>query len=614
MSATGAGGVQPSQMDLAYLSKYEIPEIMDDMMCGLMSEKPTDPLEFCIKFMTEEKAKRKWRLEPHATLSRTKKPVLVCILDGWGESTVKDEYNAVHSAKTPTYDKLMSVEGRARTVLAHGTAVGLPSKDDMGNSEVGHNALGSGQVVDQGAKLVDNSISSGALYESDGWKSITPSFESNTLHLISLLTKGGVHARFDQLISVLKGSVEKGAKKIRLHLLTDGRDVTDGTSTEYCEELMKELSTLNEGGADIQVASGGGRMYVTMDRYEADWSIVERGWAAHVLGEAPYYYKSFSEALKSLRAMEGKHSSDQFLHPFVIKGDDDKPVGTIEDGDAVAILNFRADRMIELSKAFEYSNEQFTGFDRKRVPKVNFVGMMQYDGDLKLPTKYLVDAPSISCVSGEYLCMNDVSTFVCSETQKFGHVTFFWNGNRSGYINSDLETYFEEPSDNCVFDEKPAMKAKEVTAAAIEAIKSGKYELIRLNYANPDMVGHTGNCPATVTACEVVDECLAEILAVVEEAGGRWLVTSDHGNADDMVQREKKTLAPQRDPATNELIACKSHTLAPVPVCIGGNIPDSLKFRPDTDFSSAPGLANITATYMNLLGFAAPSQYEQSLI
>eukprot|EP01059_Diplonema_ambulator_P007989 TRINITY_DN1750_c0_g1_i1.p1 TRINITY_DN1750_c0_g1~~TRINITY_DN1750_c0_g1_i1.p1 ORF type:complete len:603 (+),score=249.25 TRINITY_DN1750_c0_g1_i1:38-1846(+) len=596
-------------IDVAYLKQHGFPTIVDDMLNSVLAEKPSDPLSFCIEYLEELRRKQKWVLQPHPTIPKATKPVVVCILDGWGETTVKDEYNAVHTAKTPTYDRLMSTEGRARTVLAHGPAVGLPSEDDMGNSEVGHNALGSGQIVDQGAKLVDNAIQDGSIFRSDGWEHLKPCFEKNTLHLIGLLTKGGVHARMDQLLALISNAAAQGAKRIRLHLLTDGRDVVDGTSEEYTDELTEFCEKIKD--SDVQIASGGGRMHVTMDRYEADWAIVERGWKAHVLGEAPYKFPNMKEAVAAFKKLEGKQSSDQFFEPFVCVDADGKPKGTIEDGDSVCIFNFRADRMIQLSKAFEY--DDFSSFDRVRKPNVRFCGMMQYDGDLKLPSNYLVPAPSITNVSGEYLCANGVRTFAVSETQKFGHVTFFWNGNRSGYINGELETYFEEPSDKVVFDEKPDMKAREVTAIAMEAVKSGRYDMIRVNYANPDMVGHTGNLPATIQACETVDTCLGELLKEVEAVGGRWLVTADHGNADDMVQREKKTLAPQKD-ADGALIPCKSHTLAPVPVCIGGDIPPSLKFKPESAFSRPPGLANITATYINLLGLAAPGIYQDSLV
>jgi 2,3-bisphosphoglycerate-independent phosphoglycerate mutase len=236
--------------------------------------------------------------------------------------------------------------------------------------------------------------------------------------------------------------------------------------------------------------------------------------------------------------------------------------------------------------------------------------MMQYDGDLHLPANFLVAPPQINKVSGEYLARNGISTFACSETQKFGHVTFFWNGNRSGYFDAALETYVEIPSDKIVFNEKPAMKCAEITAAGIEALKTGKYKMVRINYANPDMVGHTGDLAATRTACETCDMSVKELIAAADAVNARWLITSDHGNADDMVQRDKKG-KPLKD-ENGKPLPLTSHTLAPVPVFIGGaGLPDNVVFR--TDLPKA-GLANITATAMNLLGFEAPAFYEASLL
>jgi len=310
-----------------------------------------------------------------------------------------------------------------------------------------------------------------------------------------------------------------------------------------------------------------------------------------------------------LRGDEAKPITDQWLPPFVIVDSDDKPVGTVQDGDAVVLFNFRADRMVEISKAFEY--EDFTAFDRKRFPKTRFVGMMQYDGDLKLPARFLVPPPAINGVSGEYLAKNDISTFACSETQKFGHVTFFWNGNRSGFFDEKLETYVEIPSDNIPFNEKPDMKAREITEAGKEALLSGKYRMVRINYANPDMVGHTGDLAAAISACKLVDECVADLLDTLNSVGGRFLLTADHGNADDMVQRHKKTNEALLDDAGKPL-ALTSHTLAPVPVAIGGaGLPEGIRFRQDLPNA---GLANITGTYINLLGYETPSHMEPSLI
>lgn len=534
---------------------------------------------------------------------------MVCIVDGYGENKFQDEFNAVAQADTPCFDKLRADTDRFRSVQAHGTAVGLPTDDDMGNSEVGHNALGSGQVVSQGASLVDIALENGSLFESDGFKYIQPAFESGTAHFIGLCSDGGVHSRLDQVYKLVSGCVERGLKRVRLHLLTDGRDVPDGSSVKFFGEVQEFLKGLSGKGVDAAIASGGGRMKVTMDRYEADWGIVERGWKAHVLGEAPDTFTDAVDAVKAQRAKSGdpeKPVSDQHLDPFVIVDGDGAPVGPVVDGDAVVIFNFRADRVVELSKALEY--DDFDAFDRKRRPDVKFAGIMQYDGDLKLPGNYLVPPPEISRVSGRYLCASGVRTFACSETQKFGHVTFFWNGNRSGYFDQKLETYIEIESDKVIFNEKPEMKAREITEAAKEALISGKFDMVRVNFANPDMVGHTGDLEASKVACACVDKCLKELLDVCSEVKGRWLVTSDHGNADDMVQRSKKG-----EPLFEEgrPVPLTSHTLAPVGVAVGGDdLPSSIKINHELN----AGLANITATYINLLGYEAPSHYEPSLL
>ena len=239
-----------------------------------------------------------------------------------------------------------------------------------------------------------------------------------------------------------------------------------------------------------------------------------------------------------------------------------------------------------------------------------YAGMMQYDGDLHLPTNYLVPPPLIERTSGEYFAKNGLRTFACSETQKFGHVTFFWNGNRSGYFDEALETFVQIPSDNCQFNEKPLMKAREITAAGKEAMISGKYDVVRVNYANPDMVGHTGDLAATIAACEECDACLKELLDLVDELGGVFLVTADHGNADDMVQRSKKKECLKD--ADGKPLPLTSHTLAPVPVAIGGpGLPASVELRDDLPEA---GLANITGTYINLMGYLAPDEMEPSLV
>ncbi|KAL5101989.1 hypothetical protein RYX36_006316 [Vicia faba] len=394
-----------------------------------------------------------------------------------------------------------------RLVRAHGKAVGLPTEDDMGNSEVGHNALGAGRIFAQGAKLVDLALESGKIFEGEGFNYIKESFVTGTLHLIGLLSDGGVHSRLDQVQLLLKGASERGLKRVRLHILTDGLDVLDGSSVAFVETLENDLAKLREKGVDAQIASGGGRMYVTMDCYENDWSVVKRGWDAQVLGEAPYKFKSALEAVKTLRA-EPK-ANDQYLPPFVIVDESGKSVGPIVDGDVVVTFNFRADRMTMLAKALEYEN--FDKFDRVRFPKIRYAGMLEYDGELKLPRKYLVSPPEIERTSGEYLVKNGIRTFACSETVKFGHVTFFWNGNRSGYFDEKLEEYVEIPSDSGItFNEKPIMKAVEIAEKAREAILSGKFDQIRVNLPNGDMVGHTGDIEATIVACKAADKAVKD--------------------------------------------------------------------------------------------------------
>ncbi|KDD73823.1 metalloenzyme superfamily protein, partial [Helicosporidium sp. ATCC 50920] len=403
----------------------------------------------------------------------------------------------------------------------------------------------------------------------------------------------------------------RGARRIRVHVLTDGRDVPDGSSVGFVRALEAVLAEVRGAGCDALIASGGGRMHVTMDRYEADWEIVRRGWRAHVLGEAEHLFESAGEALEALRAgPDGEVVSDQWLQPFVVvEAGTRRPVGTVEDGDAVVVFNFRADRVIEISKAFEYAH--FSGFDRERWPATRFAGLMQYDGDLKLPANYLVAPPAITGVSGEIMARHGLSTFACSETQKYGHVTFFWNGNRSGYFDESLETYVEIPSDKVPFNQLPLMKAREIAEAGKEALRSRKFDVVRVNFANPDMVGHTGDLAATIKAVEIVDLCVKELLDVVDELGGRFLLTSDHGNADDMVQRAKKTLKPLMD-EEGRAIPLTSHTLAPVPLAVGGKgLPDGAVFRDDLPDA---GLANVAATVFNLLGYEAPDHMQPSVL
>ncbi|MFH1412097.1 MAG: 2,3-bisphosphoglycerate-independent phosphoglycerate mutase, partial [Candidatus Omnitrophota bacterium] len=389
-----------------------------------------------------------------------KGPLLLIIMDGVGLGK-DDDSNALYVGRTPCLHGLF--KSKLFTSLnAHGTAVGLPSDEDMGNSEVGHNALGAGRVFDQGAKRVNRAILDGSIYTTEEWKSLTDQAgkKGRTFHFIGLLSDGNVHSNIEHLFSMVKKLSEEKVERVRVHILLDGRDVPERSALTYIkmtEEVLRNISS--EKGYDYRIASGGGRMVTTMDRYEADWSIVKRGWDAHVLGKG----RAFPSAEKAVQTYydEDPGMTDQYMDSFVIV-DDKGPVGTINDGDPVVFFNFRGDRAIEISRAFE--DKKFDKFDRERYPDVLYAGMMEYDGDMHVPKHYLVMPPEIDRTVSEYLVTEKVPMFAISETQKFGHVTYFWNGNKSGYINREFEEYVEIPSDKVQFDKAPKMKAPEITA------------------------------------------------------------------------------------------------------------------------------------------------------
>ncbi len=525
-----------------------------------------------------------------------KGPLLLMILDGVG---IGKEYegNAVYMAKTPVLDKLFKSE-LYTTLKAHGPAVGLPSDGDMGNSEVGHNAMGAGRVFAQGAKLVDISIKTGDIFKSDVWKKIVQRGKAGgAVHFIGLLSDGNVHSHIDQLFALVNECAKEGIEKVRVHPLLDGRDVGEKSALQYIRPLQALLDKISqEKGFDYVIASGGGRMVTTMDRYEADWSIVERGWNAHVHGKARAF-KSAEEAVQTMYD-EDPNITDQYLGQFVVVGEDGEPVGRIQDGDSVINFNFRGDRAIEISRAFTESD--FDKFDRGDVPQVFYAGMMEYDGDLHIPPNYLVNPPAIDRTVSEYLVAAGVKMFAISETQKFGHVTYFWNGNRSGYIDESLETYVEIESDKIAFDQAPKMKAEEITEKTIELLKTGEYRFGRLNFANGDMVGHTGVMEAAIEAMETVDACVGRLIQVVEELDGIAVVTADHGNSDEMWTEKNGVRTPKT-----------AHTLNPVPfVIIDKNYAGEYKMA---DIKGA-GLSNIAGTLLNLLGYENVADYDASLI
>ena len=546
------------------------------------------------------------KLEKSTKFEGVKGPVLTIVMDGVGIAA-DNGANAIAAAHTPTLDRLMK-DYPMVAIKAHGTAVGLPSDDDMGNSEVGHNALGSGQVFAQGAKLVSQSIETGKIFASETWQTLVGGVKANnsTLHFLGLFSDGNVHSHIDHLTALINKAKEEGVKKVRIHILLDGRDVGETSALDYVLPFEEYLNGLRSADFDVAIASGGGRMQITMDRYEANWAMVDAGWKTHVLGEG----RQFASAEEAINAYRAEYKViDQDLPPFVI-AKDGEPVGTINDGDSVIFFNFRGDRSIEISKAFE-SGADFDKFDRKRVPAVLYAGMLEYDGDLHIPSRYLVSPPEITNTMTEYLVSAGVKSLAISETQKYGHVTYFWNGNKSGKFSEELETYIEIPSDVVPFEERPWMKCAEITDKLIECLRSGEYKYLRVNFPNGDMVGHTGSFLATECSMEALDLQLARILKVVDELQGVALITADHGNADEMYEIDKKTGAPKAN-KDGSFKAKTSHTLNPVPFIVYDNFyaeKYTLK-QSRTDF----GLSNVAATTVNMLGFEAPGIWDDSMI
>ncbi|HCG35556.1 MAG TPA: 2,3-bisphosphoglycerate-independent phosphoglycerate mutase [Clostridiales bacterium] len=531
-------------------------------------------------------------------------PVVTIVMDGVGIGKA-NEANAVLAARTPTLDKLFQTYPMV-AINAHGTAVGLPSDDDMGNSEVGHNALGAGQVFAQGAKLVAASIESGKMFASDTWKRLAGNCVggTHTLHFIGLFSDGNVHSNISHLKAMLTQAKKENVNNVRIHILIDGRDVGERSALEYVEPFEVFLSELRDNHFDVKIASGGGRMQITMDRYEANWNMVKKGWDIHVRGEG----RGFCSAKKAIETYRQEYNCiDQDLPGFVIVDDGEQPVGKIENGDSVIFYNFRGDRAIEISRAFE--EENFTAFDRGNRPHVLYAGMLEYDGDLKIPSRYLVSPPEITNTMGKFLADRKIHQFALSETQKYGHVTYFWNGNRSGKFSEEYETYLEVPSDVVPFEQRPWMKCAEITDKLIEAIRSRQYQYIRVNFPNGDMVGHTGDFEATVISMEALDLCLARILPVVDEVKGVAIITADHGNADEMYEINKKTGAVKCD-SDGVKKSKTSHTLNQVPMVFYDRFYQDAYTVKNGQF----GLSNHAATVVNLLGYEAPDMWDESVI
>jgi len=534
-------------------------------------------------------------------------PLVLIIMDGIGIGK-EDNNNAFYLANTPFLDKIKQdcMKMNLYTELkAHGTAVGLPSDEEMGNSEVGHNAFGAGNIVKQRALLAKEAIENMTLFKSHKWLKLINHINNNnrTLHLIGLLSDGYVHSHISHLFGLLYGLLNSNIKKVRIHTLFDGRDVPPQSATLYIEELKKVLDNIMEAGEfDYKIASGGGRMRVTMDRYNSDWNVVRRGWEAHVCGIPEKFpgYKGYfftaREAVSQARIID-PNITDQYLPSFVVVNESQFPIGKMEDGDAVIYFNFRGDRAIQISRAFD--EEDFSEFEKKCNPQVEYYGLLQYDDKLMIPKNYFIDPPKIYNTISDYLAAEGIRQFAIAETHKYGHITYFWRGNRDIKIKGeDCVEIKSDPSE--IIESQPEMKAFEVKKQLESAIISGNYKFLRVNFANGDMVGHTGNIEAAIIAAETVDSCVKDIVEMVNELGGITIITADHGNIDEM--KQYKT----------------AHTLNPVMFAIVDSgyydmyhITNKYKIN---ESLQEPALGNVAATILNLLGYEKPERYLESLI
>ncbi|MBR3052397.1 2,3-bisphosphoglycerate-independent phosphoglycerate mutase [Candidatus Saccharibacteria bacterium] len=524
-------------------------------------------------------------------------PVVLAILDGVGLAP-DAAGNAVSRARTPF------LGNAARQYLhvalnASGEAVGL-LPDQMGNSEVGHNTMGSGQILKQGIAHIEEAFASGAVFESEAWKgAITRvlSEKSNgnemaTLHFAGIFSDGGVHSHISHLEQMVAKAYEQGVRRIRVHAVFDGRDVGPQSEPKYIKRFEQFAMKLTD--ADIKIASGGGRMVCVADRYENDWNVVARGWDMMVNGEADYYFHSAEEGVEMLRRIR-PGVQDQDLPPFVVVDYNEQPVGRIQRGDALIYLDFRADRAIEIAQAFTYWDFPYFNRGQYTPDDVYFVGMTEYNSDTHVPEHRLVEPIRVEETLSQFLGNHGVAQFAVSETVKFGHVTYYFNGN--SYNRAEGEDFAEVESYTEPFETRPWMRCAEITDTVIDNLT--KYQFVRVNYPGGDMVGHTADMEATVVAIEAIDLSLRRLYDKVRELGGCLIIVADHGNAEELLDQSG---APKT-----------SHTTNKVP-CI---ICDDTKNREHYQLAPVvnPGLSNLAATVATLLGYdELPQQWNTSLI
>ncbi|MCZ6556555.1 MAG: 2,3-bisphosphoglycerate-independent phosphoglycerate mutase [SAR324 cluster bacterium] len=528
-------------------------------------------------------------------------PLINIVLDGWGMGD-RDEGDAISQAATPTLDRLFANYAHSK-IYTHGHYVGLPSAKDIGGSEVGHLTMGAGRIIQQGATRIKELFRTGKFFEGHQLNELVDNCLRNdsALHLLGLLSDGNVHSHISHFEELIGFAHRRGVKRLYVHALLDGRDVPYQSALDYVETLEETMGGIiaENPGWQYAIASGGGREVITMDR-DQNWEKVRYGWQVHVHGREGLPIASVREHVTAVRKRK-PDIVDQDITPFVVTRDG-RPIGPMRDGDSVIFMNFRGDRAIEISRAMV--EEDFQSFDRGQRPQVLYAGMMVYDEDTNLPPRHLVETSGVANPFGKRILELGLNQFRLAETQKYAHVTFFFNGGYREPLDPEKELYHLIPSDRVdSFAEAPAMKAMEIAGKAVELIRGGKFQFGLINFANADMVGHTGNLGAAVQAAEAIDSGLGLILEALRECGGLALITADHGNAEQMVSPNPKT--GKREPNTR-------HSINPVPVILFDPRYNG-DYRLRDDDRQPNRLSNLFATNYILLGREPPGDVDPSL-
>ncbi len=514
------------------------------------------------------------------------KPLVLAILDGWGIAP-DHEGNAILKAKTPNFNRFVR-EYPVMALNASGNEVGLMF-GEMGNSEVGHLNIGAGRVYYQTLPRINHSITDGSFFENKALLSATEQAKKNksSLHLIGLVSPGNVHASQEHLYYLLKLCKKEKVKNVFIHAILDGRDTTFNSGIDFIRELKKKIKEYGRG----KIASVSGRFYA-MDR-DNRWDRIEKAYNAMALGQAEQYFKDAEDAIEE--SYKKKVFDEEFI-PAVI-GKKDKPTATVKDGDAVIFFNFRPDRARELTKAFILPG--FNKFEHDYIRNLHFVGMTEYEKELPLVVAYPPQVVN-NCLA-EVLSNNNLKHFHIAETEKYAHITFFLNGTVEEPFPGEERKIIPSPKVSS-YDQAPEMSAQQITKEVIKAIESDKYDVILLNYANADMVAHTGNVKTAVEGIEVIDKGLGKITDHVLAKDGVLLVTADHGNAEEMVNLQTDSVY-------------KEHSTNPVPFLIVGNKykgeagPTGDPIDGDLSLMHAVGmLADVAPTILHILGVKQPKE------